>query len=60
MGDDNIHWEGVGWIPPQGVQQYGGTETLEGEVHEVGVSPTGGINGGGGVTGGGYLRLLPP
>ena len=59
MGDENLHWDGVGRIPPQGGPQADGTETSEGEGCEVVVSSTDRSNVGGGVTGGGDPRLPP-
>ena len=60
VGDDTIHWEVVGMVPPQGGPQADGAVTSEEEVREVGVSTSGGSDGRGGVTGGGDLRLPPP
>ena len=31
VGDDTTHWEGVGWITPQGCLHLDRTATLEGE-----------------------------
>ena len=59
VGDDTAHWEGVGWIPPQGRSQAGGTATSEGGW-KVGVSSAGGSDGRGTVTGGEDIRLPRP
>ena len=60
VGYDTKRWEVVGKIPPQGGPQDEITETLEGEVREVDVSPAGGSDEGGRVTGGRELRLSSP
>ena len=59
VGNDTTHWEWFGRISPQGGPQAGVTETAEGHLWEMEVSPAGGGNGVGRVTGGGDLRLLP-
>ena len=60
VGDDTAHWEGLGWISPQGGLQADVTASSEGKGRELGVSHTGGSDGGGGVTRGGDLHLPSP
>ena len=59
MGTDTTYAEGVGQFPPWGSPQADETETVEGAVQSLGLTPTGGCNVGGRVAGGGDLRLLP-
>ena len=60
MGDETMHWEGFGDIPPQGGLQADRKATTEESWWEISASPSGRGDGLGGVTGGGDLRLLPP
>ena len=59
VGDDTMHWEVFGLIPPQGGLQADRAATSEEEGREVGVSLAGRRDEGGGVKGGGDLVLLP-
>ena len=59
MGDDTVHWEGVGKIPTQGGLQADGTENLEGEGQDLSASPSEGRHGGSGFTGCGDLSIPP-
>ena len=57
VGDDTVHWDGLGCIPPHGGPQDDGTTTLERVVRWVGVSPTGRSDGGRGSIGGRDLSI---
>ena len=60
MGDDPLHWEGVGKIPTQGVLQSDREITLDRGRQRVGILPAGGSDGGGRTSVVGDLRLLTP
>ena len=57
LGDNPLHWEGVGRIPPQGGPQADRVETLAKEVSRMGIPPSEGCDGGGGTAEGGDLRI---
>ena len=58
MGLDATYEESVGRIPLQGGPQTDGTATTEGAGRRMGLTPTGGCDGGGRFAGGGDLRIL--
>ena len=60
VGNDTMHWEGFGQIPPQGGPKADRETTPERTGLWMGVSPTGGTDGGGRITRVGYLCLPPP
>ena len=60
MGPDTAYAEVYGRIPLQGGPYTDGAKTAEGTGRRLGLTPSGGCNGGGGVIGGEYLRLQPP
>ena len=53
LGDNPLHWEGVGRIPPQGGPQADREESLESKGWCMDITPTGGLDGGDRATGGG-------
>ena len=59
MDHDTAHWEGFGKIPPQGGPQADVKATPVSMERIMGISPSGGFDGGGGISGDGDLHLLP-
>ena len=60
VGDDSMHREDVGLIPPQGGPQADGEATSSKEGWRVDITPTRACDVGGETAGGGDLRLLTP
>ena len=53
------HWDELVWLPPQGIPKTYGTAKAEGNGWDVGVTPSGGRNGGCRPVGGGDLSCPP-
>ena len=60
MGHVTVHWEGFGWITPQGGPEADGEATLEKMGWSMGIPPIGGRDGEGRIIGGGDLRIPLP
>ena len=59
MGNDTVHWEGFGQIPPQGGPQADRETTSKRTGRWMGVSTAEGSDVRGSITGGRYLSLPP-